>query len=76
MEPHYSKVLIYEFVMPNAGAHWQTTATDMTMMGIAGRERTEKQWHQLLGSVGLKITQIWHIESGAQSLIEAVLADD
>lgn len=39
----------------------------------AVRERTEEDWRQLLASVGLTITQIWTIEPGTESIIEAEL---
>ena len=49
--------------------------TDINMMSIvAGIERTEEQWHQLLGSVGLRIVRIWTEEPDSESIIEAMLA--
>ena len=45
------------------------------MMSIAaGMERTEDQWKQLLGSVGLEIEKIWTGEGETESIIEAVTA--
>ena len=37
-------------------------------------ERTEDQWKQLLGSVGLEIEKIWTGEGETESIIEAVTA--
>ena len=39
----------------------------------AVRERTENEWRQLLGSVGLKVTKIHTYEQGTESIIEAEL---
>lgn len=72
MERSYSRLLINELVIPDVEAPWSVTSTDWMMMALcATRERTEKAWHQLLGSVGLAITKIWAYEQGTESLIEA-----
>jgi hypothetical protein len=44
------------------------------MMDLAARERTEQQWHQVIESVGLKVTKIWNPLDSAESLIECELA--
>lgn len=75
MTPGYSKILINENVVPDRGAHWQATSLDFIMMiDLAAKERTEKQWHSLIESVGLKITKIWTRIDSAESLIECDLA--
>ncbi|KAJ5474461.1 hypothetical protein N7475_004027 [Penicillium sp. IBT 31633x] len=75
MIPGYSKLLINENVVPNTGAHWQATALDMIMMvDLAAKERTEKQWYQVIEPVGLKIIKIWTPLDSAESLIECELA--
>lgn len=77
MEKGYSKILINENVVPDFKASWLMTSLDMVMMAHVGsQERTEQQWRELLGSVGLKIVNIWTYEPGTESLIEAVLLDD
>lgn len=75
MTPGYSKVLINENVVPDTGAHWQATALDIVMMADFGaKERTGRQWHQLIESVGLKVVKIWTPLHSAESLIECELA--
>ena len=75
MEPGYSKVLINETVVPLKGASLFTVQSDLNMMSsLAGMERTESQWHDLLKSAGLKIEKIWGGEGDSESLIEAMLA--
>lgn len=68
----YSKLLINENVVPDVGATWSITSMDWLMMALgAVRERTEKQWRDMLGQAGLKVTGIWTYEQGSESLIEA-----
>lgn len=50
---------------------------DLTMMTFAGKERTERQWRELLEGVGLTVVRINGPVVGSLSLdgsIEAVLA--
>ncbi|KAJ5587182.1 uncharacterized protein N7459_002947 [Penicillium hispanicum] len=75
MTPGYSKVLINENVVPDTGAHWQATSLDIVMMADFGaKERTARQWQQLIESVGLKVIKIWTPLHSAESLIECELA--
>ncbi|KAL4791471.1 S-adenosyl-L-methionine-dependent methyltransferase [Aspergillus venezuelensis] len=75
MKPGYSKVLINENVIPSTNAYWESTSLDIIMMAdFASQERTEKQWHALVESVGLKIVKIWTRRRGVESLIECELA--
>ena len=74
MQPGYSKLLINEFVVSDAGAASSVTSMDWVMMALfAVKERTEKQWRALLGKRGLKVVGIWTYEQGTESLIEAEL---
>ena len=74
MERNYSKILINELVVPDVGATWPVTSMDWLMMALgAVRERTAKQWQELLSSAGLRLVKIWTYEPGTESLIEAEL---
>ncbi|KAL4802204.1 S-adenosyl-L-methionine-dependent methyltransferase [Aspergillus unguis] len=73
MKPGYSKLLVNENVIPDTGAYWETTSLDLIMMQIGAAERTERQWHALLESAGLKIIKIWTAQRGVESLIECEL---
>lgn len=74
MQPGYSKLLINENVVPDVGAAWSITSMDWLMMALgAVRERTKRQWRELLGHAGLRVTGIWTYEQGSESLIEAVI---
>ncbi|KAL1983736.1 hypothetical protein VTN96DRAFT_9992 [Rasamsonia emersonii] len=75
MTPGYSKILIFENVIPDTDADWQTTSLDIIMMSIfASQERTERQWRKLVESAGLKVVNIYTAGKGVESLIECELA--
>ena len=60
MKPGYSKLLINDIVLPDKGATWFATISDIHMMSVLGAmERSEAQWQQMLESVGLKNIKIW-----------------
>lgn len=72
MVPGMSRLLINEVVVADTGASIQDTSLDVLMMALlAGKERTEKQWGDILGKVGLRITGVWH--KGHEGVIEAVV---
>ncbi|GKZ49885.1 hypothetical protein AbraIFM66951_002594 [Aspergillus brasiliensis] len=75
MKRGHSKLLLNENVIPSTNAYWETTSLDIIMMAdFASTERTEKQWQTLVESAGLKITKIWTVRRGVESLIECELA--
>lgn len=67
-----SRILIAERVLPNLGCSQLDATWDLIMMRHSGKERTESQWHDLLGSAGLRISQIWPCE-GEEMIIEGML---
>lgn len=75
MKNAYSKLLVNEIVVPDQNATWPVTAMDQLMMVLgAMKERTEEQWKSLIERAGFKVTGIWKVEMGTESLIEAELA--
>ena len=74
MRPGYSKMLVNENVTPDTGAYWETTSLGLIMMETGSGGCTERQWHALLESAGLKIVKIWTAQRGVESLIECELA--
>ncbi|KAJ5095566.1 O-methyltransferase family 2 [Penicillium alfredii] len=76
MKPGYSRLLINEFVVPQIGAHWETTGLDMLMLTLfSSEQRTNKAWYDLVERrVGLKIVKIWSSGKGVESVIECELA--
>ncbi|KAL8798877.1 MAG: hypothetical protein Q9182_006307 [Xanthomendoza sp. 2 TL-2023] len=77
MDPSYSKLLINQWVVPEKGASSFMTHQDLNMMAMfAAMERTERQWHALLGEAGFKIEGIWRsADAASECLIEAVRSD-
>ena len=74
MIPGYSKILLNELVIPDIGCGIIAAQVDITMMAcVASEERSERQWQDLLGSVGLKIEKIWTDVPEAESIIEVIL---
>ncbi|RMZ85134.1 hypothetical protein DV738_g248, partial [Chaetothyriales sp. CBS 135597] len=74
MTPGYSKLLIHDHIVTEALAHPHTTGYDLTMMVmVAGEERTESHWRELLQSVGFEVVKIWRSPLAVQGIIEAEL---
>jgi O-methyltransferase domain len=68
----HSRILIWEYVLPDTGAAAVPALLDIQMMMmVGGKERTEKQWAALLVSVGLEIVKLWGAET--RKIIEARL---
>ncbi|OJI80340.1 hypothetical protein ASPTUDRAFT_937004 [Aspergillus tubingensis CBS 134.48] len=68
MKPGYSRLLVHDHVMPEKDAHPHATAYDLTMMALlAGVERTETQWRDLLSSVGYRVVKVWQSPFGCTS---------
>ncbi|KAK8112874.1 hypothetical protein PG984_013400 [Apiospora sp. TS-2023a] len=76
MRPGYSKLLIYEVVLPAQGATSLMTTLDLQLMNcVSGLERTEAHWARLLGEAGFKIVEIFRHPRAVESVIEAELAE-
>lgn len=77
MKKSYSKLIIWDQVLPAKGAPAIPAALDWQMMTcFAASERTEGQWKTLLEDpeVGLKFNGIWEYSQYDQMVIEAELA--
>jgi len=54
-----SRILIDEVVLPEVDVHWHAAMTDITMAILfGGKERTRKQWDDLVKQSGLRLVQI------------------
>ncbi|RYP04949.1 hypothetical protein DL765_009997 [Monosporascus sp. GIB2] len=75
MKPGYSRLLLHEMIIPEQGASTFHAMLDMTMMAFnAGMERTERQWRELLDSVGFQVLKVWSPrEEDADGIVEAIL---
>lgn len=68
----YSKLIIYEIVLPAQGASSMMTTMDLQLMACtSGLERTEAHWRQLLGGVGFEVISISRHPRAIESVIEA-----
>ncbi|TEY83831.1 hypothetical protein BOTCAL_0024g00400 [Botryotinia calthae] len=74
MAPEISRLVISEIVLPTIAADVEAGWMDLTMMTVSGRERTEKQWVNLLTLSGLKLRKIHHGSGTSYAAVEAVLA--
>ncbi len=73
MRKDYSKILINDMVIPDKDcAPWQGWLDVAVMIAASAKERTLKQWQELLGSVGLRIVEVFPL--GDESLMEVELA--
>lgn len=58
-----SVILVDDRLLPNTGAHRQAVHMDIVMMSaLAAMERSERQWHTLFDSAGLKIKEVYTYE--------------
>jgi hypothetical protein len=70
-----SRLLIAEMVVPPTPEGIDKTAywMDLCMLIIGGKERSEKEFSNLLDSASLKLVKIWRSEVGSQTVIECRL---
>jgi len=73
MEPGKSRLVVSEIVIPSTKADVETAWMDITMMVLTGRERTEKEWRNLLDLSGLKLKKV-HGPGTTYAALEAELA--
>ncbi len=74
MRPGYSRLLIHEHVVGQASDHPHTTAYDLTMMGmVAGKERTEREWRDLVARAGMRVERVWRSDGAVQAVLEVVV---
>ncbi|KXJ88600.1 O-methyltransferase [Microdochium bolleyi] len=68
----YSKLLVYEVVMPAEGASRLATTLDLALMSCtSGIERTEEAWRRLLKGCGFRITGVFRHPRALETVIEA-----
>lgn len=76
MERGYSKLLIFEWILPAKGVPLYPALLDINMMALLnGKERTESEWLKLLKEAGLKVVKFHQAGPEAEGLIEAELAN-
>lgn len=74
LSPNHSRILINEIVVLDQGADSFSTSVDMLMMLVhSSWERQERQWRELVESVGLRVARIWPCGGAPEKLIEVEL---
>lgn len=72
----YSKLFVYDIVLPATGASISQTTMDVNMMSLlSAAERTQDAWQKLLTSAGFKIVKFWPDPQEYEMVIEAEPAD-
>ncbi|EXK96623.1 hypothetical protein FOQG_02065 [Fusarium oxysporum f. sp. raphani 54005] len=75
MTKGYSKLFVYDIVLPPTGASISQTTMDVQMLSLlSASERTKNQWEELLTGAGLKIVKFWPDPQQYEMLIEAGIA--
>ncbi|KAE8400606.1 S-adenosyl-L-methionine-dependent methyltransferase [Aspergillus pseudonomiae] len=71
----YSKLLIYDIVLPPIGASLSQTTMDVEMMSLlSASERTQGAWEKLLANAGFKIINFWPDPQEYEMIVEAEVA--
>ena len=70
-----SRLLIAEMVVPDFDRRDDMTPywMDLAMLIIAGRERSAKDFSNILDAAGLRLVKIHHSAAGSQTVVEACL---
>ena len=74
-----SRLLIGDFVVPaktHVGDEFMVYWMDLSMMMLTGREKTAKQFEDILNAAGLELVKIWPHAFGPQCIVEAKLRND
>ncbi|PYI02936.1 S-adenosyl-L-methionine-dependent methyltransferase [Aspergillus sclerotiicarbonarius CBS 121057] len=75
MRKGYSKLLIYDIVLPPTKASMSQATMDVQMMSLlAASERTEADWRRLIDDVGLRICGFWPDPQLYEMVIEVEVA--
>ncbi|KAL1966237.1 hypothetical protein VTN77DRAFT_4789 [Rasamsonia byssochlamydoides] len=67
------RVVIADDVLPEKGADAEAAWMDLTMMTLAGTERTEKQWRKLLDDAGFRLERTFVGPGTNYAAVEAFL---
>lgn len=71
----YSKLLVYDIVLPPTGASISQSTMDVNMMSLlSASERTQGAWEKLLTESGFKIVKFWPDPQQYEMIIEAEIA--
>ncbi|KAK8244357.1 O-methyltransferase [Phyllosticta capitalensis] len=69
-----ARILITDQIMPSPPTTLPAQ-TDLCMMGLGAKERTEKDWHALADMSGLEVVKFWRSPNTEVAVIECKKAD-
>ncbi|OQE28052.1 hypothetical protein PENFLA_c005G04354 [Penicillium flavigenum] len=73
MEPGYSRLVIHESILPDMHCHVPSACLSIMMMvQVAAFERSEKQWRDLLASVGLTNVKFYQPPGSGEGIVVAI----
>ncbi|RAH78842.1 putative O-methyltransferase [Aspergillus japonicus CBS 114.51] len=76
MKKGYSKLLIYDIVLPSTKASTVQATMDVQMMSLlSAAERTEADWRRLLTDAGLQVCKFWPDPRQYEMIIETEVED-
>ena len=71
----YSKLFVYDIVLPPTGASISQATMDVEMMSLlSASERTQSAWEALLTDAGFKVCNFWPDPQQYEMVIEAEIA--
>ncbi|KAI9737833.1 MAG: hypothetical protein M1834_009202 [Cirrosporium novae-zelandiae] len=72
MAPNYSRLLISDFILPSTKCPLRAAGLDLGMMTLhSARQRSEKEWQELLEKAGLKVINFW-VSPSREGIVEAI----
>lgn len=74
MTKGYSKLYLNEWILPDVGCSLYEATVDLSMMIVlAGMERTQRQWRELVERAGMKVEKFWVSPGFGEGIIEVVV---
>lgn len=73
-----SRLIIADMIRPEkteVGGDMSIYWMDFSMMMLNGKEKSQKEFEEILGAVGLEIAKIWSASFGTQAMIECKLKE-
>lgn len=73
MQPEKSRLLIEEIIVPDMNAGIEEGWMDMIMMNLGAKQRTLKEWEEVLALAGFEVRKIYQIPGNCHGLLEVWL---
>ncbi|KAE8320010.1 S-adenosyl-L-methionine-dependent methyltransferase [Aspergillus transmontanensis] len=73
MQPEKSRLLIEEIIVPDRNAGIEEGWMDMIMMNLGAKQRTLKEWEEVLALAGFEVRKVYQIPGNCHGLLEVWL---